>query len=132
MPRADTKTRMAAAEPSGPCANSGAASLAVNPTFLPTLACASHIDVAEYVELAVRRARSFRHWASGRGMAWEDLVGEASLALVFAAAKFNPAQGRSFTRFASVAIRNALVKAIRLYCRHRSLISARSFSAAAA
>jgi RNA polymerase sigma factor (sigma-70 family) len=54
-------------------------------------------------------------------MAWEDLVGEARLALLLAAAKFNPARGRSFDRFASAVIRSALVRAIRLFGRHPSL-----------
>jgi RNA polymerase sigma factor (sigma-70 family) len=134
MRRAGTKTTIhgacaaprgvpgrAASEVSGPCNCPREASPAVHRTLILNLSTSPPIDIADYLELAIRHARSFRHWACGRGMAWEDLVGEARLALVCAATKFNPARGRPFASFASAVIRNALVKAVRRHQPHRSL-----------
>ena len=113
-------TRCTGSEPSGSCVNPCATSSAVRPTLPPAIVSASLINVSEYFDLALRQARSFRHGASERGIEWEDLVGEARLALMLAARRFNPARGRSFDRFASSVIRSALARAVGMYGRHLS------------
>jgi RNA polymerase sigma factor (sigma-70 family) len=82
------------------------------------------LDVTTYLRLAVYQARSFHRWASTRGMAWEDLIGEAHLALVNAAARFDPGQGVSFACYAATAIRNRLIRAIRRHHRYLSMATA--------
>ncbi len=71
------------------------------------------------LRLVVTIARGFR----GRGLEFDDLVGEGNLGLIRAAEKFDPRFGRRFSIYASYwikeAIRNALLKTastIRLPC----------------
>ncbi len=67
--------------------------------------------VARHMDFAAKIARSL----TGRGMDYEDLVGEACYGLCLAAQNYNPDLGIAFSTVAFAYCRNAMFQALRNY-----------------